>query len=349
MGELGQFLENLLRAKAPFQTARAMIREWCGTGPEKQKQYRAWVRYDDRARVECSAVGPKGAYSTLFILAGDAWEYRGPGQAIEQGALDRQRHRFPMPPGFWPIHGMLDRQQIRISLPELSLREMESTVFAGRNCVRVLAEVDYRAHRQPFDEPFRSATRFEFLADPERGLFLRKAAYIDERLIGYREIEEIDFDMPLDEVLFVMPPEVADSKPRRVTRGLMTLKQVIAAAPFTLLLPTGWPEPGHVFFKEPDDQSDAEFVDFGWPNRHYTNMELSRKAVPEMKELVWEDAMAGDRMVRIADMEIDVPSGGGMKVILMELGGTFAMIGSLMPREELLKFAGSLRAVEKDG
>lgn len=376
MSALGDFLESLLSPRAPFQTAQATIQEWCdesawrvrargssldsgiqreaadtSSGEVRQKQYRAWVRFSDRARIESSMTGPKGPYSTLFVLSGDAWQYRGPNQEVEEGKLEREFRRSIMPIGFDPIEGLLDREQIRTCLPELKLREAEVSMFAGQKCVRIVAAVDEMGHRRPFHFPFNVADRYEFLADLERGLFLRKAAYLGERLIGYREMETLEFDVELDEQLFAMPqPRPTGASPKkRKRRGEMTLKDAIAAAPFALLLPPDWPEPDFVSFKAPDEQADTEFVALTWHDAHHTNMELSRQAIPEMKELVWEDAMAGDRAVRIADMEMGLRLGDGMKVLFMELAGTFAMIASTMPQKELLEFAGSLKAVEKSG
>jgi hypothetical protein len=100
---------------------------------------------------------------------------------------------------------------------------------------------------RPFDS---GADRLELLVDRERGLVLRRVAFIDDEPFMTRELRAIAFDEPIDGGLFHFePPPGAqvhrlgeDSRPPAEQLGL---EGAARRCPFTMLAPTRLPGCAH--------------------------------------------------------------------------------------------------------
>jgi outer membrane lipoprotein-sorting protein len=86
------------------------------------------------------------------------------------------------------------------------LQRMESTVFAGREAVRVRGV--FRKGRDLGWEPrfWGFADEHEFLVDEERGILLRYAARFKQQDFAVASVEQVIFDEPIPESVFIFTP-----------------------------------------------------------------------------------------------------------------------------------------------
>ncbi|HEV3146274.1 MAG TPA: hypothetical protein VGZ47_20470, partial [Gemmataceae bacterium] len=262
MSKLGDFLEAVYGKEQRFTTVRAAIRQWrnrdladnalggnrtvsgrrrvqpVSTSSVEELDVSIWLALPDRARIERRR---GGQFVDLTVVNSIEWwkrdheghvETSGKGKRSSPSLSDAERH--------------FDRKSLREFFVELDLEQVGVTETAGQDCVRIRATPRPDGSLWPHWLPY-GADEYEFRADPAHGALLSIIAHCNGEMFERSEVSEVAFNESLDPFLFHYTPEPGEQV--RLADPIvvhLTLDAAIAQMPFTGLVPTRLPDPGHV-------------------------------------------------------------------------------------------------------
>lgn len=369
---LGDFLQAVYAGEAPFLTARATIRTWCNESLEEyggqrreragrrkvsvvgkptaapeieESRFQVWIDGPERLRIERLREDEGAGPASYLVVNGNAWWGRDRRQQVRVGEVDVTHGRRMAPGGTQIINDLLNRENMLEYLAALDLEFVANEVMTGREAVR------FRARRRGDKDGIwphwlsKCAEEFEFVGDPARGLLLRITEFCEGEVLKVREVLDAEFDLPMDDNLFVGPPEGGQRETESPLKSLnLTLEEAAQRTPFVLLAPPRERKVDHLHVAVIKDEENsggvAACVFFSIGGQ---SVILRESEVPshELDEFEWEEMEhAGQKLLVSDPSEADAEC-----VVALEKLGTHVMITSEMERGALLELAVSLSPV----
>lgn len=364
MSRLGDFLEAVYGPTERFKTIQASIRHWRnrqladavetrkGTVIGRRKAppdaasrpeeaiLSVWIALPDCMRVERERHNRGQVEASLTVVNGAEWWDRDHEGHVETPGVGRRSR-----PSVSDVKHHFDRANLREIFVALTLEGTGTVRTAGCDCVQVRAVPRPGGRLWPHWLPY-GADEYEFHAEPERGVLLsiiaRSAGEVFERC----EVTQVAFDEPLDSSLFSYTPAAGEQvRPADPITEHLTLEAALVRMPFAVLVPARVPDPDQsqleVMYHPPRLRSPRGYLCLTYGgSAAYENLWMNECGTADPDELngyEWERVEREGKPMCISD-----PGAEGMRVVLVEQGGTHVTIWSDLDRERLLDLAASL-------